>query len=164
MKAFITAAALLAALAPGVATAADLSGTWVRDAARSKVAPYPVYWITRAPPSGGNNNAFAMVVKQTPESVQVTDPVHPQRTYMLDGRARPSRSDSGTADMTTTATMKDDRLSVVTVQPYGGRPGNVEMTERQTWTVSPDGRTLTVDTVRETPALRQSYVEVFTRR
>lgn len=159
--------ALLAmSLVPAMAAAADFSGAWARDPARSKPVPYPNYWLTRSPPTGGGNPnaAFVLRVTQTPTSVQVTDPLHPQRVYQLDGKARVSRTDTGMAQVTTTATMAGDGLTVTTVQPFGGMPGNVTMKATESWALSADGKELTITTVRDTPAMSQRFVEVYKRQ
>lgn len=158
-------AMLAAALLPAMAAAADFSGAWVRDAAATKAAPYPNYWLTRSAPAGGNNNAaFVLTVQQNADSVRVTDPIHPQRTYRLDGKPQTMPTDSGMAKVTTTAKMTGEKLSVLTVQPYGGMPGNVLMRANESWDISPDGQILTITTVRESPATKQTYTEIYKRR
>jgi hypothetical protein len=165
---------LITALAAGVsfstfampAAAADFSGTWVRDQAQSSAAGYPVYWMTRATQQmgGGNNAPYLMEVRQDSAAVQASDPVHPARKYVLDGKPHQVRTDSMLAQASVTAALVGDTLSVVTAQPYGGMPGNVATREVQTWSMSADGKVLTVLLQRESPAARQSYKEVFTKR
>lgn len=160
-------ALLAAALATSAAAfAADFNGSWVRDGARSKAAPYPNYWLTRAPAAGGfNPNApFVVRVQQSATGVIVTHPLFPQRSYVLDGKAHSSRADSGLVQVSTTAAMAGDTLKVTTVQPFGGMPGNVTMTATETWSLSPDGKELTITTVREVPATTQSFTEVFKKQ
>ena len=164
---FLARTALLAAaLAPAMAMAADFSGTWVRDTARSKPAPYPNYWITRAAPGGGggNNNAFVVRVEQSAMDVKIIHPVFPQRTYALDGKARTAPAYTGLVQATTTAAMAGETFKVTTVQPFGGMPGNVTMTATETWSLSADGKELTIDVVREMPATTQRFSEVFNRQ
>lgn len=164
MRTFILAAAL--ALIPVSALAADLSGTWVRDAALSKPAPYPNYWLTRAAPGmGGNQNQiFVMRITQTAADVTVSDPLHNLRTLVLDGKPHVTRTDTGMADLTTTAAPAGAGLTVTSVQPYGGMPGNVTMTATENWALSADGKHLTITTVRVLPATTQTHVEVFARQ
>lgn len=162
----IKAAVAAMVLVPGAALAApDFSGSWVRDTAASTVPVYPTSWIVRGVPSGfGNNNAYVVEVRQSPGSVQVTDPTHPQRTYMLDGQTHTMTTDTMKAQASVTAKMEGDALSVSTVQPFSGLPGSVPLRAQETWSLSPDGKVLTILTVRNSPALRQTYVEVFNRR
>jgi hypothetical protein len=154
------------ALLPVTATAADFSGAWVRDMAQSKPAPYPNYWRTRVAPAtgGGNNQPFVITVKQTGQSVQVTHPRQPLRTYVLDGKPRVTPTDTGLAKVTTTAAMAGETLSIATVQPYSGMPGNVPVQASETWALSPDGKTLTITTARDLPAEKQSFTEVYKRQ
>ena len=160
------ALALIAALIPVSAMAADFNGTWVRDAARSKPVPYPNYWLTRVTPSvGGNQNQiFVMRVQQSASEVQVSDPLHNLRNLVPDGKPRVSRTDTGMANMTTTAAMAGDTLTVTTVQPYGGMPGNVTVTATERWALSADGTELTITTVSELPATTLNNVEVFKKQ
>ncbi|WP_353198897.1 hypothetical protein [Sandarakinorhabdus sp.] len=159
-------ALLAAALAPAMAMAADFSGSWVRDQARSKPAPHPNYWITRAAPGGGggNNNAFVVRVEQSASDVKIIHPVLPQRTLMLDGKARTAPAYTGLVPATTSAAMAGESLKVTMVQPFGGMPGNVTMTATETWSLSADGKELTIDVVREMPATTQRFSEVFKRQ
>ncbi len=160
------ALALIAALIPVSAMAADFNGTWVRDPARSKPVPYPNYWLTRVAPSvGGNQNQiFVMRVQQSASEVQVSDPLHNLRNLVPDGKPRVSRTDTGMANMTTTAAMAGDTLTVTTVQPYGGMPGNVTVTATERWALSADGTELTITTVSELPATTLNNVEVFKKQ
>lgn len=167
MRNFTKMALLVAALGTSAAAfAADFSGAWARDASRSKSAPYPNYWLTRSPAVGGGNpNApFVVRVEQNATGVVVVHPQLPQRSYVTDGKARMSRADSGLVQVSTTAAMAGDTLKVTTVQPYGGMPGNVTMTATETWSLSADGKELTIDTVRELPAQTQRFTEVFKRQ
>jgi hypothetical protein len=167
-KHLIKVAALAVGLAflPGTAFAADFSGSWVRDTAKSTVPGYPTYWLTRSQPGGfgGGNQQFVITVQQTGSAVQVSDTVHPARSYALDGKAHGWKMDTMLAQATTTASMKGETLTVATSEPYGGMPGNVTTTETQTWSLSPDGKVLTIAMVRASPAASQSFKEVFNRK
>lgn len=158
--------ALIAALIPAAAMAADFNGTWVRDPVRSKPAPYPDYWLTRVTPGGGGqqNQIFVMRVTQSATDLQVSDPLHNLRNLALDGKPRDSRTDTGMATLTTTATMAPEAMTVTSVQPYGGMPGNVPLTATERWVLSADGKELTITTERVLPATKQSFVEVFVRQ
>jgi hypothetical protein len=164
----MTAAAVAACLAfvPGAAFAADFSGSWVRDTAKSTVPGYPTYWLTRSQPGGfgGGNQQFVIAVQQTGNAVKVSDTVHPARSYMLDGKPHGWKMDTMLAQATTTASVQGDTLTVATSEPYGGMPGNVTTTETQTWSLSPDGKVLTIAMVRASPATSQSFKEVFNRK
>lgn len=160
--------ALALAVLPGMASAADFSGTWVRDNAKSTTAPYPLYWITRAEVGsgggGGNQGEYVITVRQTGANVQVTSANKPLRSYTADGQARVSKTDQGITNVTTTAAMQGENLTVTTVQPFGGMPGTVTLTTKETWSLSPDGRTLTVASASTVPARQQTFTEVYTKR
>lgn len=158
--------ALIAALIPVSAMSADFSGTWVRDSARSKPVPYPNYWLTRVTPGagGGQNQLYVMRIQQSATDVQISDPLHNLRSYALDGKPRGSRTDTGMGNVTTTAAMAGDTMTVTTVQPYGGMPGNVTVTATERWALSADGTELTITTVSELPATRLNNIEVFKKQ
>jgi hypothetical protein len=159
--------ALALALAPTLALAApDFSGAWVRDAAKSDPANYPVYWLTRVAPGagGGGNQEQVVEIRQTGASLVVVNPARPVRTYALDGKAHVTATDNGLQKAAITAAVQDDGLTITTAQPYGSMPGNVAATFTDTWRLSADGKVLTITTVRDTPARRQESKEVFNRR
>lgn len=160
--------ALGLALFPGLAFAADFSGAWVRDAAKSDAVGYPVYWITRVLPAvgggGGGNNEVVLDVKQTAAALQVTQNNRPLRTYALDGQSRTIATDTGLQSANVTAKADGDTLVVSTTQPFGGLPGNVSATTSETWALSGDGKVLTITTVRDSPAKKQSFKEVYNKR
>ena len=145
----------------------DFSGTWVRDSARSDVVPNTMYWLTRGVEAGGGrgrNNQIVIEVQHSAGRMQVADPARPPRTLMLDGKPHAVPTDTGIQMATVIATMQGDTLTVSTTQPFGGMPGNATLKITETWSLSPDGKVLTVRTDRELPAQRQSFNEVYIRR
>ena len=157
--------ALGMALLPGLAFAADFSGAWVRDAAKSDPASYPVYWITRDPPApGGGGNEVVVQIQQSGDSVRITDPARRLRVYPLDGRPRTVPTETNLQQASVTAAMQGDALVVASTEPYSGLPGSIATNIRETWSLSPDGRVLTVTTVRTTPAAAQTSRQVYNKR
>jgi hypothetical protein len=168
MKKLFTIAAALAFI-PALAMAApDFSGTWVRDNANSSAVPGSMYWLTRGVEAGGarspQSNAITLQVKQSGANLELVDPTDPVRNFVLDGKPYTVKTDTGVVDATVTSTLTDSGLTIVTRRPWGGMPGNVDLTESRNWTLSPDGKTLTVTIVRDTPAKRDSYKEIYTKR
>lgn len=146
---------------------AEFSGTWVRDGAKSDVVPNTMYWLTRGVDAGagrGRNNQTVIDVQLDGGRMLITDPARPLRTLPLDGKPHEVPTDTGMQIATVIATMRGDTLTVSTAQPFGGMPGNVTLKITETWSLSPDGKVLTVRTERETPALRQSFSELYDRR
>lgn len=165
MNKIIMTAAMAAAMLPAVASAADLSGAWVRDA-KSDPMPDTMYWVVRAPPAapGNPNQEFVLTVKQDAAALVVTNPQRRMRNIALDGRPRVVPTDTGIQTATVTAVNQPDALVVTTTQPFGGMPGNAKLTIRETWSVSPDGKVLTVRTVRQLPARTTTDTQVYNRR
>jgi len=145
----------------------NFSGTWVRDSAKSDVVPNTMYWLTLGVDAGGGRGRNAQLVieiQQTAERIEVTDPARPPRTLRLDAKPHTVPTDTGIQTSTVTATVKGETLTVLTTQPFGGMPGNSTLSITETWSVSPDGKVLTVKTERALPALRQTFTEVFNRK
>jgi hypothetical protein len=159
---------MIAVLLPAMAFAEpDFSGTWVRDGAKSDVVPNTMYWLTRGVEAGGGrgrNTQTVIEVQQSAGRMQVTDPARPLRTLMLDGKPHAVPTDTGIQTATVIATVQGDTLTVSTTQPFGGMPGNSTLKITETWSLSPDGKVLTVRTERELPALRQTFNEIYNRR
>ncbi len=159
---------MMALLVPSTAFAEpDFSGAWVRDAARSDVVPNTMYWLTRGVEAGGGRGRNAQTVLDVQHSagrMRVTEPTRPMRTLMVDGKPHAVPTDTGIQMATVVATMQGETLTVSTTQPFGGMPGNVSLKITETWSLSADGKVLTIRTERETPALRQSFSEFYERR
>ena len=159
---------MLAVLLPALAFAEpDFSGTWVRDSAKSDVVPNTMYWLTRgveAAGGRGRNTQSVIEVQQSAGLMQVADPARPPRTLTLDGKPHAVPTDTGIQMATVVAAVQGDTLTVSTTQPFGGMPGNATLKITETWSLSPDGKVLTVRTERDLPALRQSFSEVYNRR
>ena len=158
--------ALLPALAlSSTAAAADFSGTYVRDAKASDPNSFPLYWITRdAPAPGGFGGETVIVLKQSPTSLEITDPARILRKLPLDGQPHVGRAETGVVNQTVTTSMQGDNLVVATVMPYSGMPGAVTTNVKDTWSLSGNGKVLTVTTVRSTPAATQTSKQVYNKR
>jgi hypothetical protein len=162
--------ALLTVVAvPVVAMAApDFNGSWVRDNARSDRDIYPLYWLTRGVDPGGGggqgNGEYVISIHQDAKGIQVTDPQRALRIVAVDGQAHSVPTDTGVAKATVTASWKSETLEIATVQPYGGMPGNATLTVNEVWSLSPDGKTLTVATTRDVPATKQTMKQVYNRK
>jgi len=146
---------------------AEFSGTWVRDGAKSDVVPNTMYWLTRGVDAGGGrgrNNQTVIEVQQSTGRMQITDPARPLRALILDGRPHSVPTDTGLQMAVVVATLQGDTLVVSTTQPFGGMPGNLTLKITETWSLSADGKVLTVRTERDTPAVRQAFSEIYNRR
>jgi hypothetical protein len=161
--------ALGLAVLPSLAMAADFSGAWVRNAQQSDPQQYPLYWITRdvPTPGGGFGPGGApapVMVRQTATNLQVVDPNRPVRNYVLDGAAHSGPADEGVTQLTTTAAVRGETIVVAKVGTYSGLPGSVTTTTTDTWALSADGRTLTISSVRSSPARTETFKQVYTKQ
>jgi hypothetical protein len=177
-------------LLPTLALAAtpDFSGTWARDSANSDPVPDLSYWMTRmAPPAprppagtpaGGGAAAggraggglrpapvVLLTVKQDAKTLHVVDPQSLIHEYTLDSDGSPHAKpmDTGIQKAEVTAKLQADSLVIESAEPFGGMPGNVTLKVKEVWSLSPDGKTLTITTTRDIPARHQEYKQVYTR-
>jgi len=168
------AAALLGL--PALALAAqNFSGSWVRDDAKSDQVPNPMYWLTREPNSGGAGGGgrgggrgapaqVVITVQQDANSLTVTNPQGAAQKYMLDGKPFSKPTDTGMAKAVITASSQGDTVVISTTQPWGGMPGNAPLEIKEVWSLSPDGKVLTVTTHRNTPAAQNSYKTIYNKK
>lgn len=152
---------------PAVALAApDFNGSWALNAADSDRIPSAM-WMTRAAQGGGGGGRgpgqVIMTVHQDAKNLQVTDSQNPPREYALDGTAHTKPTDTGITKEQVTAKLQGDNLEIDTTQPYGGMPGNATLKTKEVWSLSPDGKTLTIVTTRDVPARQQTFKQVYNK-
>jgi hypothetical protein len=159
-------------LLPTLAMAAtpDFNGTWARDSANSDTVPNLMYWMTRvapaAPRGGGGAQRgpqMVMTIHQDAKSLHQAESQSVVRDYILDGSPHPRPTDTGIQKAEVTAQLQADNLVIETTGPFGGMPGNVTLKVKEVWSLSPDGKTLTITTTRDIPARHQGYKLVYTR-
>jgi hypothetical protein len=152
---------------PAMALAAsDFSGSWVRNNAGSDPAPNAMYWLTRGGATMGGGRAAADVVlnvHQDARSLQVTESGSVVRNYTLDGNPHTRATDTRMENAVVTANLQGNTLVIETTQPFGGMPGNATLKIKEVWSLSPDGKTLTILTTRDLPARQQTYKQVYNR-
>jgi len=171
--------------------AQNFSGSWVRDNAKSDPTPNTQYWLTRDPNSGGAGGgggrgnagggrggggggrgnaggggapAAVTAVQQDANTLTVTSPSGAVQKYTLDGKPFSKPTDTGVAKAMISATAQGDTLVITTTQPWGGMPGNASLEIKEVWSLSPDGKVLTVTTHRNTPALQNSFKTVYNKK
>ena len=157
--------------------AQNFSGSWVRDNAKSDPTPNAQYWLTRDPNSGGAGGgggrgnaggggapAAVTTVQQDANTLTVTSPSGAVQKYTLDGKPFSKPTDTGVAKAMISATAQGDTLVITTTQPWGGMPGNASLEIKEVWSLSPDGKVLTVTTHRNTPALQNSFKTVYNKK
>jgi hypothetical protein len=157
--------------------AQDFSGSWVRDNAKSDPAPNTNYWLTREPNSGGAAGGgrgggggrgapapIVMTVQHNANSLTVTSPSGAVQKYTLDGKPFSKPTDTGVAKAVVSASTQGDTVVIMTTQPWGGMPGNASLEIKEVWSLSADGKVLTVTTNRNTPALQNSFKTVYNKK
>lgn len=168
-------------LLPVFAMAApSFSGSWVQDTAKSERVPDPM-WLTR-PPAAGRGGAgggggraggpgargpaaeVVMTVQQDANGLQVTEPSGMIRKYSLDGKPSTVAMETDMGKATVAASLQGDMLVIATTRPYGGMPGNVTLQVKEVWSLSPDGKTLTITTTHTSPATEKAFKQIYNRK
>ena len=176
-KYFVGIAAMSLFGFPALSIAAqNFSGSRVRDNAKSCPTPNTQYWLTRDPNSGGAGGgggrgnagggatAAVTTVQQDGNTLTVTSPSGAVQKYTLDGKPFSKPTDTGVAKAMISASSQGDTLVITTTQPWGGMPGNASLEIKEVWSLSPDGKVLTVTTHRNTPALQNSFKTVYNKK
>jgi hypothetical protein len=159
-------------LLPTLAMAAtpDFNGAWVRNPTGSDPMPNQMYWVTRGAAGGdrggrggGGGEQVTLTVQQDANTLQVSESNAIVRKYTLDGKAHTRPTDTGIQKAEDTVRLEGESLVIDTAEPFGGMPGNAVLKIKETWSLSPDGKTLTIITTRDIPARHQTFKEVYTK-
>ena len=103
-------------------------------------------------------------VQQDANTLTVTSPSGAVQKYTLDGKPFSKPTDTGVAKAMISATAQGNTLLITPTQPWGGMPGNASLEIKEVWSLSPDGKVLTVTTHRNTPALQNSFKTVYNKK
>jgi len=149
----LIAAALLMAVTVTAYAQPQFSGTWVLDPSQSQLPAHEGGRGGKAPDAAPKQPPVVkLIVEQQGTSVKVTRSMardNRERTFsesfVADGseQTKPGRHGS----TVTKATLGGDRLVVNSTHTMTGKDGQARTMSRESvWTLSPDGRTLTIDT------------------
>lgn len=153
----------------------NFSGTWTLDISKSKL---------------GDRNMIAeqtLTVVETAKDITVTPATkrtappdgagnggrpggmggpETASTFTLDGKGKDVTIDSPRGPSTATLTGKAEggKLTLTTSRSFDGPNGPMAMTTKETWELSSDGKTLTINTERTSPRGSESTTKVFTKK
>ncbi len=88
------------------------------------------------------------------------------KTYSLDGKETKTEVEGpmGTMPEVTKAKIEGGKLKLSSSRSFSGPMGDVTMTSKETWELSVDGNTLTVNVERSTPRGNETATKVFTKK
>jgi hypothetical protein len=152
--------------------APDFNGSWVRDNAKSDPVPDMLILNRVATPAGGGGGRGGgrggaeaiMTVRQEGTAFMVTSPQGEVRKYTVDGKPYTRATETGIEKAVVTAGIQGDTMVIATTQPYGGMPGNSTLLIKEVWSLSPDGKILTITTTRTIPAVERTFKQVYTKK
>jgi hypothetical protein len=165
------------AFAQGKVSTRDFSGVWTLDVAKSKLD-------VRA-----RIESMTLTVAQTEKELKVTTETKrtpppadaPQggrgmgrgfgggdgtTVYALDGKETTTQRDTpmGAVPVKHTAMLDQGRVRISSSSNFSGPAGEVTMTTKETWSLSDDGKTLTVERESTSPRGTNSSTMVFTKK
>ena len=159
---------MLLPLAACAQSGADFSGTWVANVEESEPAVDTNYWFGRIPnvvPGQPN-----LRVEQDGDTISVYEEARVltrydyPAVYVADGKAHSvTSSNTGMAQETVTTSWDEAALTIETVKPWGGMPGNITLHSKEVWRLSSDGNKLSITTTHSSPAKELSYTRVYNR-
>lgn len=178
---FLAAVVCLSAIAAfGQARTADHSGTWVLDVSRSKLD------------ERARIESMTMTVSQTDKELKVTTETKRQappadgpqggrgggmggrgfgggdgtNTYSLDGKETVIQRETrmGTVPVKQSALLDAGRVRISSSSTFNGPMGEVTMTTKETWSLSADGKTLTVEREMTNPRGTSTSTMVFVKK
>jgi hypothetical protein len=165
-------AVLLLALVVSTAQAQpQFTGTWVLDRAQSQLPAHGPHGGRAGGPPGPPPDV-KLIVEQQGNTLKATRMIaHGPRersmseTFVTDGSERTEQTRRGGTSVTK-ATLGGDRLVVNKTHSMPakdqGQPART-FTRESVWTLSPDGRTLTIDTTMQSPRGTRTMKTVFTK-
>jgi hypothetical protein len=142
---------------------AGLSGTWERDKTRSDA-------VARRGQTAADAE-ITMVIEQRAPTVSIkrvltmgSDRVVRQLTYTTDGKENKNLNARG-SEVRSRSTWDGGRLVTKGSQTMDSPLGKVDAAVNETWTLSPDGRTLTIEATTTIPVAGElKRKEVFVRK
>jgi hypothetical protein len=141
----------------------QFSGAWVLDRAQSQ---FPAHNRQKGPDAQAPPSVITLTVEQQGTTLKVTRirtmGTHARSTtdtLIADGTDQSRRGYGG--EIVTRAAFEGDRLVVTQTHVKKSEQGDRTMSRQSTWTLSPDGRVLTIDTTMHGPrgdhAMRTVY-------
>ncbi len=155
----LAAALLVAVSGAGAQAQPQFAGTWTLDPSQSQFPAREGRHGGKAPDAGPRDGkqppVVKLIVEQNGANLKVTRAItrddrersHSQ-SFVADGTERTRQGRHGSATVTR-ATLGGDRLVTTSTTTRPGKDGGEARTfsRESTWTLSADGRTLTIDTV-----------------
>ena len=141
-------AVLAAILAVPLAAAPNLSGNWVLNLAKSQYGQFPAPQVMMRQIQH-KDPALSMSTYQKGAQGEVTTELQ----YTTDGKAAVNGENKGSAQWV------GDKLVIETSRDYQG----AKLTQREEWTLSADGKTLTIATHVKLPNGEFDVKQVFER-
>src|SRR5207247_3592228 len=171
---FMTVAAMAFSLAL-MAAAVNLSGTWVRDKDKSDA---PRFGPGGGGAGGGGGQGgppdITLVIRQTDNDLQITRKFSRrgqersvEQKFTLDGQENTNTGGMGRAgsgELKSKSKWNKDSLVIEGTQKVSSPRGDFEVQVKEEFSLSADGKTLTVHTTRNTPMGENTMKQVFNKK
>jgi hypothetical protein len=169
----VAAALLLAATVTTAQAQPQFSGTWTLDRSQSQLPAFEGRGHKKGPDAAQAPKqppVVKLIVEQNGANMKVTRSMarddrerSSSRSFVADGTEQTRQGRRGSTTVTKAA-LAGDRLvttSTTTKPAKDGAP--VTFSRESTWTLAPDGRTLTIDTVMHSPRGDKAMKTVFVK-
>ncbi len=164
--------ALLGLLALGIAlvavAASDMSGTWVLDKAKSDPIRMGRGGDAGGPPPDVN---ITLVIKQTADQVAISRTMSmggndrtTDQKFTLDGKESKNPAGGRGGEFIAKAKLSDDKLAIEGTQKMSTPNGDFEIGVKDEYTLSTDGKVLTITSTRSTPQGDRTSKQVFNKK
>jgi hypothetical protein len=178
---FMTAFVCLLAVSAFAQKKSDFSGSWTLDVSKSKLDErMRVESMTKTVTQTDKDIKIETATKRLPPpdgAMQGGGQGGGRRggfgggdgtvTYTLDGKESSAEIDGqmGKMPIKLKATVESDgKLKLSSVSTFSGQMGEITITTKETWSLSDDGKTLTIKRESESPRGTQSAEMVFTKK
>jgi hypothetical protein len=163
-----TMIAALCVVSIGVAVwalaAPDFSGTWVLDASKSDQ-------MSMGRQGGGSPPNITLTLKQSGNELAITRTMEMggnQRTseqkFTLDGKENTNSGMMGRGEMVSKSRWDGDTLVIEGTQKMSSSRGEMEIATKEAFSLSEDGKVLTITTTRTTPQGERTTKQVYNKQ
>jgi hypothetical protein len=171
---FMTVPAMVFSLAV-MASGVNLSGAWILDKDKSDAPRFgPGGGGTGGGGGQGSAPDITLVIRQTDNVLQITRKVSRrgqersvEQKFTLDGQDNTNPAGMGRAgsgELKSKAKWNKDRLVIEGTQKINSPRGDFDLQVKEEFSLSADGKTLTVQTTRDTPMGENTSKQVFTKK
>ena len=159
-----TVCVISALLAVWALAAPDFSGTWVLDASKSDQ-------MGMGRRGGGIPPNITLTIKQSGNELSITREIEmggnqrsSEAKFTLDGKENTNSGMMGRGEMVSKSRWEGDNLVIEGTQKISSQRGEMEIATKEIYSLSADGKVLTITTTRTTPQGERTTKQVYNKQ